>query len=174
MRHGAGKRGRKVLVLDHANKAGKKILMSGGGRCNFTNLSVGAENYLSHNPHFCKSALSRFTQWDFIALVQKHRIPYHERAHGQLFCDDSAKDILNMLLAECDAAGVTIRLNTRLDAVARRPEGGFQLKTSIGNLDCQSLVIASGGLSIPTMGASLSATASPSSSVSRCGRRGRG
>jgi predicted Rossmann fold flavoprotein len=150
----AGQRGRRVLVLDHANKAGKKILMSGGGRCNFTNLSVGAENYLSHNPHFCKSALSRFSQWDFLALVQKHCIPYHEREHGQLFCNDSAKDILNMLLAECEQAGVAIRLNTRIDAIAQRPEGGFQLKTSLGALPCQSLVIATGGLSIPTMGAS--------------------
>ncbi|TAN46779.1 MAG: NAD(P)/FAD-dependent oxidoreductase [Methylococcaceae bacterium] len=150
----AGKRRRKVLVLDHANKAGKKILMSGGGRCNFTNLSVGAENYLSRNPHFCKSALSRFSQWDFIALVQQHRIAYHEREHGQLFCDDSAGDILAMLLSECERAGVTIRLNTRIDAIAQRPEGGFSLQTNVGTISCRSLVIASGGLSIPAMGAS--------------------
>ena len=150
----AGRRGRRVLVLDHANKPGKKILMSGGGRCNFTNLSVGAENYLSHNPHFCKSALSRFTQWDFIAMVQRHRIAYHEREHGQLFCDDSAKDILAMLLSGCEQAGVAIRVNTRIDAIVRRPEGGFQVTTSLGALACQSLVVASGGLSIPAMGAS--------------------
>lgn len=150
----AGKRGRTVLVLDHANKAGKKILMSGGGRCNFTNVSVGAENYLSHNPHFCKSALSRFTQWDFIALVRKHRIAYHEREHGQLFCDGSAKDILDLLLSECEQAGVTIRLDTRIDAIAQQPGGGFKLKTSAGAIACQSLVVASGGLSIPSMGAS--------------------
>ncbi|HLF96607.1 MAG TPA: NAD(P)/FAD-dependent oxidoreductase [Methylococcaceae bacterium] len=150
----AGRRGRRVLVLDHANKPGKKILMSGGGRCNFTNLRVGAENYLSHNPHFCKSALSRFTQGDFIALVQQHHIPYHEREHGQLFCDDSAKDILAMLLSGCEQAGVAIRVNTRIDAIVRRPEGGFQVTTSLGALACQSLVVASGGLSIPAMGAS--------------------
>ncbi|MCK5396047.1 MAG: NAD(P)/FAD-dependent oxidoreductase, partial [Gammaproteobacteria bacterium] len=107
----AGKRGRKVIVLDHANKAGKKILMSGGGRCNFTNIDVDASNFISHNKHFCKSALSRFTQWDFIAMVNDYRIPYHERDLGKLFCDDSAKDILNMLLTECEKANVKIRLN---------------------------------------------------------------
>lgn len=150
----AGKRGRRVLVLDHANKAGKKILMSGGGRCNFTNLSVTAENYLSHNPHFCKSALSRFTQWDFIAMVQRHGIAYHEREHGQLFCDDSSKDILDMLLEECRQAGAAIRLDTHIAAIDALAEGGFQLATNRGELRCQSLVVASGGLSIPTMGAS--------------------
>ncbi|MBT4812173.1 MAG: FAD-binding protein, partial [Gammaproteobacteria bacterium] len=96
----AGRRGRKVILLDHAEKAGKKILIAGGGRCNFTNYEVSAENYLSHNPHFCKSALSRFTQWDFIAMMEEHQIPYHERDHGQLFCDESARDILDMLLSE--------------------------------------------------------------------------
>jgi predicted Rossmann fold flavoprotein len=148
----AGKRGRKVLVLDHANKAGKKILMSGGGRCNFTNYSVEPNNYISHNPHFCKSALSRYSQWDFLALVGRYRISFHERDHGQLFCDESAKDILDMLLAECDKAGVVVRLNTRIDSVARLADR-FQLKTGSGSFTGQSLVVATGGLSIPKMGA---------------------
>ncbi|MEQ1531875.1 MAG: NAD(P)/FAD-dependent oxidoreductase [Methylococcales bacterium] len=149
----AGKRGRRVLVLDHANKAGKKILMSGGGRCNFTNYSISPENYLSNNPHFCKSALSRFTQWDFLALVGKHQIPYHEREHGQLFCDHSAKDILTMLLSECSQYGVTLHLNTRIDKITQSA-GQFQLTGSLGKFTCQSLVVATGGLSIPKMGAS--------------------
>ncbi|MDH5652477.1 MAG: NAD(P)/FAD-dependent oxidoreductase [Gammaproteobacteria bacterium] len=149
----AGKRGRKVMVLDHANKAGKKILMSGGGRCNFTNYDVSAAYYLSHNPHFCKSALSRYTQWDFIAMVERYAIPYHERDHGQLFCNDSAKDILNMLLAECRQAGVAITLNCRIDTVTQT-EHGFALTTDKGDFNCASLVIASGGLSIPKMSAS--------------------
>jgi predicted Rossmann fold flavoprotein len=148
----AGKRGRKVLVLDHANKAGKKILMSGGGRCNFTNYSIEANNYISHNPHFCKSALSRYSQWDFLALIGQYQIPFHERDHGQLFCDDSAKDILDMLLAECGKVGVTIQLNTRIDSVERLADW-FHLKTGNGNFTCQSLVVATGGLSIPKMGA---------------------
>lgn len=113
----AGKRGRKVLVLDHANKAGKKILMSGGGRCNFTNLHIDPENYLSHNPHFCKSAFSRYTQWDFIAMVERHGIAYHEKHLGQLFCDNSSKDILGMLLDECRHADVAISLNSRIESV---------------------------------------------------------
>lgn len=148
----AGKRGRKVLVLDHANKAGKKILMSGGGRCNFTNYTIEPVNYISHNPHFCKSALSRYTQWDFLALIGRYQIPFHERDHGQLFCDESAKDILDMLLAECDKAGVVVQLNTRIDSVERLADQ-FHLKTSHGNFTCQSLVVATGGLSIPKMGA---------------------
>jgi hypothetical protein len=148
----AGKRGRKVLVLDHANKAGKKILMSGGGGCNFTNYSIEPNNYISHNPHFCKSALSRYTQWDFLALIGRYQIPFHERDHGQLFCDDSAKDILDMLLAECGKAGVVVQLNTRIDSV-ERSAGKFQLKTGNGSFICQSLVVATGGLSIPKMGA---------------------
>ena len=148
----AGKRGRKVLVLDHANKAGKKILMSGGGRCNFTNYSIEPDNYISHNPHFCKSALSRYTQWDFLALIGRYQIPFHERDHGQLFCNESARDILNMLLAECDKAGVVVQLNTRIDSVERLADR-FHLKTSHGNFTCQSLVVATGGLSIPKMGA---------------------
>jgi predicted Rossmann fold flavoprotein len=148
----AGKRGRKVLVLDHANKAGKKILMSGGGRCNFANYSIEPNNYSSSNPHFCKSALSRYTQWDFLALIEQYRIPFHERDHGQLFCNESAKDILDMLLAECDKVGVVVQLNTRIDSVERLADG-FHLKTSHGNVTGQSLVVATGGLSIPKMGA---------------------
>ncbi|QPK64300.1 NAD(P)/FAD-dependent oxidoreductase [Methylomonas sp. LL1] len=149
----AAKRGRKVRVLDHANKAGKKILMSGGGRCNFTNYHVDADNYLSHNPHFCKSALKRFSQWDFLALVQLYRIPFHERLHGQLFCDDSAKDILNMLLSECRQFGVTISLQTPIERVSADAGGGFAVHTPSAKQHCQSLVVATGGLSIPKMGA---------------------
>jgi len=150
----AGKRGRTTRVLDHANKAGKKILMSGGGRCNFTNMDVSAENYISHNPHFCKSALSRYTQWDFINLVQSHHIPYHERDHGQLFCDNSAKDILNMLLSECDNSDTKIYLNTDITFIHQLDNKTFSVQTSRGEYHCQSLVIASGGLSIPTLGSS--------------------
>ncbi len=149
----AGQRGRRVLVLDHARKAGNKIRMSGGGRCNFTNYEVGAENYLSHNPHFVKSALSRYTQWHFIELVTKYQIPFHERDHGQLFCDETAKDILDMLLAECRETGVEIRLKCAVGEINRGEEGGFVLTTGQGELQCASLVIATGGLSIPTMGA---------------------
>jgi len=149
----AGKRGRRVLVLDHAHRAGKKILMSGGGRCNFTNYSVGPENFLSQNPHFCKSALSRFTQWDFLALVEKHNIPYHERGHGQLFCNESAKDIVNMLLAECAEAKVDIRLNTKITGVGKEREG-FVVSTDTCRFESEALVVACGGLSIPKIGAS--------------------
>ena len=147
----AGKRGRKVVVLDHANKAGKKILMSGGGRCNFTNIDVDASNFISHNPHFCKSALSRYTQWDFIALVNEYHIPYHERDLGKLFCDDSAKDILDMLLDECRKAKVKIVLNCDIKNIDNEP---FVVRTSVGSYQATSLVIASGGLSIPKMCAS--------------------
>ncbi len=150
----AGKRNRSVRVLDHANKAGKKILMSGGGRCNFTNYHLDAENYLSTNPHFCKSALSRFNQWDFIAMVETHNIPYHERDHGQLFCDLSAKDILNMLLTQCKKYNITLQLNCSINKVHKLPDQPFSLKTTQGDLFCKSLVIATGGLSIPKMGAS--------------------
>jgi len=148
----AAARGRRVLVLDHANKAGKKILMSGGGRCNFTNMYCEPGNFLSQNPHFCKSALARFTQWDFIGLVAKHGVPYHEKKLGQLFCDNKSSDILELLLAECSDAGAEIRLNTAVHAIART-EGGFLLQTDLGAVTCQSLVIACGGLSIPTLGA---------------------
>jgi len=148
----AGKRGRQVRVLDHANKAGKKILMSGGGRCNFTNYSIEPNNYISHNSHFCKSALSRYSQWDFLALIDRYRIPFHEREHGQLFCNESAKDILDMLLAECAKAGVVIQLSTGIDAIERL-NNRFQVKTPHGNFSGESLVVATGGLSIPKMGA---------------------
>ena len=154
----AGQRGRKVLVLDRSNKVGKKILMSGGGRCNFTNLFTEPGNYLSANPHFCISALNRYTQWDFIALVDKHRIPWHERKHGELFCDDSAKDILNLLLAECERAKVTIKAACDVTAVTApadaKPGERFHLQTGLGEFRCESLVVATGGLSIPTLGGS--------------------
>ncbi|MGR8932533.1 MAG: NAD(P)/FAD-dependent oxidoreductase [Gammaproteobacteria bacterium] len=150
----AGKRGRRVVVLDHANRAGKKILMSGGGRCNFTNYSVEPDNYISHNPHFCKSALSRYTQWDFIDWVERYRIPYHERAYGQLFCNESAKDILNMLLVECEAAGVDIRLRTKVEKVSLVSAQCFHIETGGQLFICEALVVATGGLSIPKMGAS--------------------
>ncbi len=147
----AGKRGRRVVVLDHANKAGKKILMSGGGRCNFTNIDVDASNFISHNPHFCKSALSRYTQWDFIALVNQYHIPYHERDLGKLFCDDSAKDILDMLLAECKKANVKIILNCDINYIEKNSDDSFSTSTSSGDYQSASLIIASGGLSIPKM-----------------------
>lgn len=149
----AGKRGRKVLVLDHANRAGKKILMSGGGRCNFTNYSIEPENYLSQNPHFCKSALSRYTQWDFLALIAKYRIPFHEREHGQLFCNDSAKDIVTMLLDECEVANVKIQLNTQITEISQSATQQFKINTNKGIIGSESLVIATGGLSIPKIGA---------------------
>jgi len=149
----AALRGRRVLLLDHANKAGKKILMSGGGRCNFTNLYTEPANFLSGNPHFCKSALARYTQWDFIEMVGRHGVPYHEKKLGQLFCDNKASDILDMLLDECRQAGVDLRLDTSMQSVERN-EDGYRLHSSAGELACQSLVIATGGLSIPTLGAS--------------------
>lgn len=147
----AGKRGRKVVVLDHSNKAGKKILMSGGGRCNFTNMDVSAENYISHNPHFCKSALSRYTQWDFIEMVRIHHIAYQERDLGKLFCENSAKDILNMLLYECRQYNVEIVLNCEINEVSSMSPESFVIESSQGDFHSSSLVIASGGLSIPKM-----------------------
>lgn len=149
----AAKRGRDILVLDHANKAGKKILMSGGGRCNFTNYDVNSENYISHNNHFVKSALSRFTQWDFISMVEKYKIPYHEREHGQLFCDESSKDILNLLLNECKKVNVKIQLKTEINKLKQESEHNFIIQSDKGDYHCQSVVIATGGLSIPKMGA---------------------
>jgi predicted Rossmann fold flavoprotein len=149
----AAQRGRSVLVLDSSNKVGKKILMSGGGRCNFTNLDITPENYLSNNPHFCKSALSRYTQWDFISLVQKHDIDYEERKQGQLFCVHSAKYILRMLLDECQQCGCEIKTDAKVDKIAVT-NNGYQLETNIGKFLSSSLVIATGALSIPTMGAS--------------------
>ena len=150
----AGQRGRSVLVLDSSNKVGKKILMSGGGGCNFTNLDITPENYLSNNPHFCISALNRYNQWQFIDLVEHHQIPYHEKSHGELFCDNSSKDILKMLLDECAAAQVVIRTKAIVSQIQPVEEGGFSLSLAGQTIHCQSLVVASGGLSIPTLGAS--------------------
>jgi predicted Rossmann fold flavoprotein len=148
----AGRRGRGVLLLDHAEKAGKKILISGGGRCNFTNLHARAENFLSENPHFAKSALARFTPADIIALVQKHRIVYHEKTLGQLFCDRSAHDIVTMLEREAAEANVRTLLGTTVHKVTREGER-FRVETSAGVFEAESVVIATGGLSIPKMGA---------------------
>lgn len=150
----AGKRGRNVLILEQAHRPGKKILMSGGGRCNFTNLNIHSDCYLSHNPHFCKSALSRYTQHDFIALVKKHKIPFHEKTLGQLFCDQKSQAILNMLLSECASVNADIQLNTVIDNVEHVSQDFFQVKTNHGIFEAQSLVVASGGLSIPTLGSS--------------------
>ncbi len=150
----AGQRGRSVLVLDSSNKVGKKILMSGGGGCNFTNLDITPENYLSNNPHFCISALNRYNQWQFIDLVEHHQIPYHEKSHGELFCDNSSQDILKMLLDECAAAQVVIQTKAIVSQIEPIEEGGFNLSVAGQKICCQSLVVASGGLSIPTLGAS--------------------
>jgi predicted Rossmann fold flavoprotein len=147
----AGQRGRRVLVLEHADKVGKKILISGGGRCNFTNLASRPEAFLSANPHFCKSALARYTQHDFIALVAKHRIAWHEKTLGQLFCDGSARQIVAMLLAECAAAGVEVKVAHRITGVDKADH--FTVTTDHGTFTSQSLVLATGGLSIPKMGA---------------------
>lgn len=148
----AGLRGKKVRVLDHAEKVGHKILISGGGRCNFTNLGAKADRYISANPHFCKSALARFTPQDFIALVDKHGIAYHEKKLGQQFCDGPAQQIVDMLLDECADAGVELTLGCTVDNITQS-ESGFVLATSKGRMDCTKLVIATGGLSIPKMGA---------------------
>jgi len=173
----AAKRGRRVLVLERSNKAGKKILMSGGGRCNFTNLHITPERYISANPHFCKSALSRYTQWDFIALVEKYGIEYFEKEtvdglSGQLFCRQSAKLIVAMLMAECREAGVEVKLNCEIEKVIHpsatwskhtkkgsssetTAEGdNFRIKTSLGTFSSKNLVVATGGLSIPSLGGS--------------------
>ena len=147
----AGARGRRVLVVDHAEAAGKKILISGGGRCNFTNLEVVPERFLSGNPHFARSALSRYTQQDFIALVKRHRIAFHEKTLGQLFCDGSAREIVAMLLAECAAVGVEVRLGVRVTGVEKGER--FRVGTSAGEVAADSVVLATGGLSIPKMGA---------------------
>jgi len=147
----AARRGRKVLVLDHAGQAGEKILISGGGRCNFTNLRCSAENFTSDNPHFCRSALARYTPQNFLALVERHRIAWHEKTLGQLFCDGSARAIVAMLLAECEAAGATIALNTQIGEVFRNDR--FHVVTSAGEIEAESLVLATGGLSIPKLGA---------------------
>lgn len=148
----AGRRGRRVLLLEHGAQPGAKILISGGGRCNFTNLEVTPERFLSANPHFCKSALSRYTEGDFIAMVERHRIRYHEKTLGQLFCDGSAREILAMLLKECAAAGVDLRVGHRITAVTRADR--FRVETDRGGFTAPALVVATGGLSIPKMGAS--------------------
>ena len=147
----AGNRGRRVAVLERANQIGKKILISGGGRCNFTNLTCRPDNFLSANPHFAKSALTRYTPADFIGLVEKHRIPYHEKSRGQLFCDYSARDIVNLLEAECRAAGVRIFTSTVVKEVARAD--GFVISTNETEFRAPALVVATGGLSIPKIGA---------------------
>ncbi len=147
----AGKRGRRVAVLEHADRLGKKILISGGGRCNFTNLHCEPENFISSNPHFAKSALARYPPANFIALVEKHGIPYHEKTLGQLFCDRSARDILGMLEAECHDAGVSIFLNTKIREVERIE--GFVVRTPKAEFSAGALVVATGGLSIPKIGA---------------------
>ena len=150
----AGRRGRRVMVLDHANKAGKKILMSGGGRCNFTNRSVSYLDFQGASPHYCRSALSRFTPENFISRVEAANIAYHEKTAGQLFCDISSKEIVRMLLADCQAAGVTIHLTTTIDSIQPQAGGGYHIQSSRGRYCADSVVVATGGLSIPTMGAS--------------------
>ena len=149
----AGRRGKRVLVVEHANRIGKKILMSGGGRCNFTNLGATPANFLSANPHYCKSALARYTPAEFVALVERHGIAYHEKELGQLFCDDSSKQIVRMLGDECADAGVRIETNCSVERV-RHGEAMFRLDTARGTFEAAALVVASGGLSIPSMGAS--------------------
>ena len=147
----AGKRGRRVAVLEHADRIGKKILISGGGRCNFTNIHCGPGNFISANEHFAKSALARYTPADFIAQVEKHRIPYHEKTLGQLFCDRSAQDITELLESECQAAGVQTFLQSRIREVQRTTE--FVVRAESGEFHAPALVVATGGLSIPKMGA---------------------
>jgi predicted Rossmann fold flavoprotein len=147
----AGQRGKKVLLLDHADQVGEKIRISGGGRCNFTNLQIGADRFLSGNPNFCKSALDRYTQADFIALVERHRIAYHEKTLGQLFCNDTSRSIIAMLLAECARGGVDVRTGHAVTDVSHAD--GFHVATTHGAFTTSSLVLATGGLSIPKMGA---------------------
>lgn len=149
----AGQAGRRVLLIDNGKKPGRKILMSGGGRCNFTNLYVEPGAYLSQNPHFCQSALARFTQWDFIDLVNKHGIAWHEKTLGQLFCDDSAQQIVDMLVDECEKGNVAFRLRSEVLSVAK-DDTGFTLELNGMTVGCEKLVIATGGLSMPGLGAS--------------------
>ena len=146
----AGQRGKSVLVLELSNKLGKKILMSGGGRCNFTNLEIHADNFICANPHFVKSALAQYSQWDFIGMVATHGVPYHEKEHGQLFCDKSAKDILKMLVDECSAVDIDIRLNCEVKSLAHKES--YLLSTSLGDFTAPSVIVATGGLSIPSLG----------------------
>ncbi len=145
----AGKRGRRVAVLDHAKKTAEKIRISGGGRCNFTNIHTSPANFLSQNPHFCKSALSRFTPSDFMAMLDRHGVTYHEKKLGQMFCDESAQQVIDMLLKECADVGAQVLMETAVEDI----QGGYHLKTSRGDMSCESLVIATGGLSIPKIGA---------------------
>ncbi len=149
----AGARGRRVVVLEHNEVVGRKIAISGGGRCNFTNTGTTAKNFISSNPHFAKSALARYTPADFVALVERHRIRYHEKKLGQLFCDESSRLIIEMLLSECDDARAEVRTNCRVASV-RKEEGLFALETNRGTFESESLVVATGGLSIPKLGAS--------------------
>ena len=149
----AGRLGKSVLVIERANKVGKKILMSGGGRCNFTNMYIEPQRYLSTNPHFCKSALKQYTQWDFIAMVEQHGIAYHEKEEGQLFCDESSKQIVQMLLDECADAGVDVVTLCEVETVVKA-DSGFELASSLGDFYADTLVVATGGLSIPKMGGS--------------------
>ncbi|MGH8095529.1 MAG: aminoacetone oxidase family FAD-binding enzyme, partial [Chthoniobacterales bacterium] len=148
----AGRRDRQVALLEHNPRVGLKIAISGGGRCNFTNVLAAPENYLSGNPRFCASALARYRPQDFIALVEKHRIAFHEKKLGQLFCDFSSRQIIEMLLAECAIAEVDVRCSCRVESVEKREH--FSLGTNLGTLECDSLVIATGGLSLPRLGAS--------------------
>ena len=150
----AARQGLRAIVIEHANRVGKKILMSGGGRCNFTNTGASPAQYLSANPHFCKSALARHTPWHFIELVERHRIAYHEKELGQLFCDESSKLIVKMLLDECEAAGAQVETACAIDRVEHADHGDFRLHTARGIFAAPRLVVASGGLSIPSMGAS--------------------
>jgi predicted Rossmann fold flavoprotein len=150
----AGRRGRRVLVLEKTNRCGKKILMSGGGRCNFTNTGTTPANFLSANRHFCKSALARYTPADFITMVEAHGIAYHEKELGQLFCDESSKQIVRMLLDECALAGVQVETSCAIEEVQASSDTGFRLKTNKGSLHAEALVVATGGLSIPSLGAS--------------------
>ncbi len=148
----AGQRGRSVIILDHAKAPGEKIRISGGGRCNFTNIHAGPKNYLSQNPHFAKSALARYTPRDFLDLVEKHKIAWHEKTLGQLFCDDSAKDIIRMLLTEMQAVNAKLRLQCEITLVEGMATGAFRVTTSQGAIEAKSLVVATGGKSIPKMG----------------------
>ncbi len=148
----AAQRGRRVVLLDHATRLAEKIRISGGGRCNFTNIGAGPANFLSQNPHFCRSALSRYTAQDFLALVKKHRIAWHEKHKGQLFCDDSSERIIQMLRAECDAGDVSWRMPCKVGSIEKSGTG-FHITAEGGDIECDSLVIATGGLSIPKIGA---------------------
>jgi predicted Rossmann fold flavoprotein len=149
----AAGRGRRVLVLERSNKPGKKILMSGGGRCNFTNVHTDPADFSSENPHFCKSALARYTPWDFIAMVERHDVAFHEKKLGQLFCDNRSRDILDMLLDECRRAGAEVRVQAAVESIERTAEG-YAVRTPNGTVNCRSVVIATGGLSVPTLGGS--------------------